>query len=137
MITFNYETNFALANETKVISWIKEVVLGESFKVGDLNYIFCTDEDLHKINVEFLQHDNYTDIISFDYTVGKILNGDIYISVDRVKENAEFYKTSFLNEMYRVMIHGVLHYMGYKDKTKQDKESMRWAEDKMLTLIKG
>ena len=136
MITFNYETNFALANETKVISWIKEVVLGESFKVGDINYIFCTDEDLHKINVEFLQHDNYTDIISFDYTAGKILNGDIYISVDRVKENAELYKTSFLNEIHRVMIHGVLHYMGYEDKTKQDKERMRWAEDKMLTLLK-
>ena len=83
-----------------------------------------------------MQHDNYTDIISFDYSVGKILNGDIYISVDRVKENAELYKTSFLNEIHRVMIHGVLHYMGYEDKTKQDKERMRWAEDKMLNLIK-
>lgn len=135
MITFNYETAFVLANEATMISWITEVVQRESFKVGEINYIFCNDEDLHKINLEFLQHDNYTDIISFDYTLGKIINGDIYISVDRVKENAHVYKTSFVNEMYRVMVHGILHYIGYKDKTKQDKEQMRLAEDKMMRLI--
>ena len=135
MITFNYETEFVLENEEQITSWVESVILNEGYKVGEINYIFCSDEYLHKINVEFLQHDTFTDIISFDYTLGKIINGDIYISVDRVKENAQNYNTTFADEMHRVMIHGILHYAGYKDKTEEDKKLMRNKENESLLVL--
>ena len=135
MITFNYETEFVLENEEQISSWVETVILNEGYKVGEINYIFCSDEYLHKINVEFLQHDTYTDIISFDYTLGKMINGDIYISVDRVKENAQNYNTTFADEMHRVMIHGILHYAGYKDKTEEDIKLMRNKENSSLLII--
>ena len=135
MITFNYETEFVLENEEQISSWVESVILNEGYKVGEINYIFCSDEYLHKINVEFLQHDTFTDIISFDYTLGKIINGDIYISVDRVKENAQNYNTTFADEMHRVMIHGILHYAGYKDKTEEDKKLMRNKENESLLVL--
>ena len=135
MITFNYETEFVLANEEQIAHWVKEVVEKEGYKVGEVNYIFCGDEYLHKINVEFLQHDTYTDIISFDYTLGKMINGDIYISIERVEENAVKYNTTFVDELHRVMIHGVLHYAGYKDKTEEDKVEMRNKENNALLII--
>lgn len=135
MITFNYETDFCLENEDKTSSWILEVVEKEGFSLGELNYIFCDDEYLHKINVEFLQHDTYTDIISFDYTLGKTVSGDIYISVERVQENAQKYNVTFDNELHRVIIHGVLHYVGYKDKTEQEKNVMRNKENDCLLSL--
>ena len=98
MISFNYETNFNLDTELELSNWISTIINQEGFKEGDLNYIFCDDEYLYKINVEFLNHDTLTDIISFDYTVGKQINGDIYISVERVLENAkdyDFWKCKF------------------------------------------
>lgn len=135
MINFNYETSFSLENEDGISNWISDVISQENFKEDDINYIFCDDVYLHKLNVEFLKHDTLTDIISFDYSMGKILQGDIFISVDRVKENAIDFKVSFLQELYRVMVHGVLHYCGYKDKTKEDALVMRAKENFYLERL--
>lgn len=132
MISFNYETDFILEDTESVSGWISETIQEENCKEGEINYIFCSDDYLHKINLDFLDHDTLTDIISFDYTVGKELHGDIYISVDRVKENASDFDVSFRDEMSRVMIHGVLHYCGYKDKSGDDKKQMRSKENYYL-----
>ena len=135
MITFNSETSFTLKNQKKLADWISNVVLSEDFEVGEINYIFCDDVYLHKINQEFLNHDTFTDIISFDYTLAKEVGGDIFISIERVLENAEKFNEVFENELHRVMIHGILHFMGYKDKTKKEKTLMRTKEDeKIFTL---
>ena len=135
MIEFNYETDFNLTNETLLKDWINDIAISEDFEIGEINYIFCDDAYLHKLNVEFLNHDTLTDIISFDNSLGKLLNGDIFISVSRVKENAKDYKVSFENELHRVLIHGVLHYMGYKDKTALEKKEMRSRENSALVKL--
>jgi len=135
MIQFNYETDFKLENEEIIQSWISTCVDTYGFSEGELNYIFCDDDYLLKLNVEFLELDTLTDIISFDYTMGKLISGDIFISVERVCENAKLFSQNIENELHRVMIHGVLHYMGFKDKTEKDKEMMRFEEDKCLDLI--
>ncbi len=135
MITFNYETEYLIENEEKTVSWIKECIEKDGFELGEINYIFCDDDYLHKINMEFLQHDTLTDIISFDYTLGKLIGGDIFISIDRVKENAEEFNTSFKDELHRVIIHGVLHYMNYKDKTSEEKQVMREKENTCLNIL--
>ena len=135
MIAFNYETSFQLKDEKALENWIIETVSKEGFKVGEINYIFCDDNYLHKLNVEFLQHDTLTDVISFDNTLGKLISGDIFISIERVEENSKDFDVSFENELHRVMIHGVLHYMGYKDKSEEDKKKMRAAENAALNLI--
>ena len=132
MISFNYETEFKLENETKISEWISKAINSENCKEGELNYIFCSDDYLHKINVDFLNHDTLTDIISFDYSVGKELHGDIYISVERVEDNAKDFDVSFEDELARVMIHGILHYCGYKDKSEEDAKLMRSKEDYYL-----
>ncbi len=132
MISFNYETEFKLENETKISEWISKAINSENCKEGELNYIFCSDDYLHKINVDFLNHDTLTDIISFDYSVGKELHGDIYISVERVEDNAQDFDVSFEDELARVMIHGILHYCGYKDKSEEDSKLMRSKEDYYL-----
>lgn len=137
MIDFNYETNFQLESEEKTSKWIQSCIEEEGFELGEVNYIFCDDSYLHKINVEFLQHDTFTDIISFDYTLGKLVGGDIFISVERVKENADLFKTSFENELHRVIIHGILHYMKYKDKTEEEKEIMRNKENDCLKKLEN
>lgn len=133
MISFNYETDFKLENETKVSEWISKAINSENCKEGELNYIFCSDDYLHKINVDFLNHDTLTDIISFDYSLGKELHGDIYISVERVEDNAKDFDVSFEDELARVMIHGILHYCGYKDKSEDDAKLMRTKEDYYLS----
>ena len=135
MIDFNYESDFKLANEDAISSWISNVILSENKKEGDINYIFCDDDYLHKINLEHLQHDNLTDIISFDYSVGNELHGDIFISVERVADNASDFKVSFGEELRRVMVHGVLHYCGYKDKTEEDAVLMRSKEEEKLVMF--
>jgi len=134
MITFNYETDFKLDNEIDISNWIQDAIQLEKHTLGEINYIFCDDSYLLNINKKYLNHDTYTDIISFDYCVGKQINGDIFISIDRVKENAQFFNTAFLNELNRVLIHGVLHYCGYKDKAEADKKIMRSKEDYYLSL---
>jgi len=135
MIEFNYETNFTLKNETIIDNWIQKCIQEDGFKVGEINYVFCDDAYLHKLNVEFLNHDTLTDIISFDTTLGKIIGGDIFISVDRVRENSVTFNSSFDQELYRVMIHGVLHYMGLKDSSEDDKKEMRNKENACLVEL--
>jgi probable rRNA maturation factor len=132
MISFNYETDFILEESESVSLWISSTIKEENHREGEINYVFCSDEYLHKINVDFLNHDTLTDIISFDYSVGKELHGDIYISVDRVKENAVDFKTAFKDELSRVIIHGIMHYCGYKDKVNTDEKMMRSKEDYYL-----
>ncbi|MBC2843881.1 rRNA maturation RNase YbeY [Winogradskyella flava] len=133
MINFNYETNFELEETDQISQWISNAIIEENCKEGEINYIFCSDDYLHKINVEFLKHDTLTDIISFDYSVGKELHGDIYISVDRVKENAKEFNVKFDDELARVLIHGVLHYCGYKDKSDEEACLMQSKEDHYLS----
>lgn len=135
MISFNYEIDFELQDETAFANWLSKVILSENKTEGDINYIFCNDDYLHKINLEYLEHDNLTDIISFDYSVGNELHGDIFISVERVIENAVDYNVSFDEELKRVMAHGVLHYSGYKDKLESDSEIMRKKEDEKIELF--
>ena len=134
MIDFFSETTFNLQNPEKVASWISVIISNENLEEGELSYIFCDDEYLHKLNVEFLKHDTLTDVISFDNSLGNQINGDIFISVERGKENASKFNTTFENELHRVIIHGVLHYCGYKDKTKKDADLMRIKENKALSL---
>ncbi len=135
MIAFNYETEFKLENEENIQKWIINCAENEDFEVGEINYIFCDDEYLHKINVDFLQHDTLTDIISFDYTIGKLIGGDIFISIPRVEENAKTFNVKFHEELHRVIIHGILHYMGYKDKTDEEKQLMRDKENSCLKTV--
>ena len=129
MISFNSTTEFILDNEQNISNWISNTITTENFKEGDINYIFCDDKYLLEINQKYLNHDTLTDIISFDYSVGKILHGDIFISIPRVVENASKYKVSLTQELLRVIIHGILHYCGYKDKEENDKDIMRSKED--------
>ena len=135
MINFNYEVDFRLLNEQVMSNWISSVISSESYTEGDINYIFCSDDYLHELNVKFLKHNTFTDIISFDYKVGKELHGDIFISIDRVMENSEEFEVHFQNELSRVMAHGILHFCGYKDKTDEEKKKMRQKEDHYLKLL--
>ncbi|MDP2386780.1 MAG: rRNA maturation RNase YbeY [Bacteroidota bacterium] len=132
----NNEITFNLKNKTKLKDWIKTVIKKEKLILGELSYVFCGDESLLKMNQQFLDHNTYTDIITFDYREAKVVNGEIYISIERVRDNAATYKTTFENELHRVMIHGVLHICGYKDKTKAAKELMRKMEDQSLKKLK-
>ncbi|WP_026714710.1 rRNA maturation RNase YbeY [Flavobacterium daejeonense] len=135
MIDFNYECDFSLDNEEVIASWLSAVIVSENKKEGEINYIFCDDEYLHKINMEYLNHDTLTDIISFDYTVGNELNGDIFISVERVQDNANDFNVSFADELKRVLVHGVLHYCGYKDKDEVSEQLMRAKEDEKIAMF--
>ncbi|GGG93378.1 endoribonuclease YbeY [Polaribacter pacificus] len=135
MIEFNFEFEFKLTNEADLKDWISQCIESENHSLGEINYIFCDDDYLHNLNVTFLKHDTLTDIISFDNTMGTLVSGDIFISVERVKENAEIFKVSFEEELHRVMIHGILHYLGYKDKTVAEKSEMRSKENYYLQLI--
>lgn len=135
MIEFNYETNFKLENEAEISKWISNTIASEGYTLGEISYVFCDDDYLHKLNLEFLKHDTLTDIISFDYTLGKTVQGDIFISVERVADNANDFGEPFTNELCRVIIHGVLHYCGYKDKTKDDEALMRSKENHYLSLL--
>jgi rRNA maturation RNase YbeY len=135
MINFNYESDFTLDNEEAVSTWLSAVIISENKSEGEINYIFCDDEYLHKINLEYLNHDTLTDIISFDYTMGNELSGDIFISIERVLDNAKDYNTVFEDELKRVLVHGVLHYCGYKDKSEEDELIMRSKEDDKLSMF--
>ncbi|MDB4028082.1 rRNA maturation RNase YbeY [Flavobacteriaceae bacterium] len=134
MIEFYSETDFNIEDTKALSHWISEIILHENHELGDLTYVFCDDAYLHKLNVQFLNHDTLTDIISFDNSLGKQIHGEIYISVERVKENAGTYQVAFLEELHRVIIHGVLHFCGYKDKTKKQQETMSCKENEALDL---
>ena len=135
MISYNYESDFTLGQEEQYSKWLSAVIESENKNEGEINYIFCDDEYLHKINMEYLQHDDLTDIISFDYCVGNELNGDIFISIERVAENAKEYEVEMETELLRVMAHGILHYCGYKDKSEEDATLMRSKEDEKMKMF--
>lgn len=135
MISFNYETDFTLSNESLYEEWISRIIDSEGFDEGEINYIFCDDDYLHKINVDYLNHDTLTDIISFDYTEGNLLQGDIFVSVERVRENANDFNVAFEDEIKRVLSHGILHYCGYKDKSPEDELLMRSKEDEKIQMF--
>ena len=134
MIEFYTETDFSLSNKNDISNWIEEVVTNESCVLGEVVYIFCDDAYLHKLNVQFLNHDTLTDIISFDNSLGNQIHGEIYISIQRVKENAKDFNVPFLDELHRVIIHGILHYCGYKDKTEIEAKTMRSKENQSLSM---
>ena len=135
MIEFNYESEFTLDNEEAIATWLSAVIVSENKTLGEINYIFCDDEYLHKINLEYLNHDTLTDIISFDYTMGNEVGGDIFVSVERVLDNSKDYNTSFVDELKRVLVHGVLHYCGYKDKSPKDEALMRSKEEEKMQMF--
>jgi len=135
MIEFNYETSFIIENEERLSDWIEGVIKSEDYKAGDINYIFCDDKYLHKLNLEFLKHDTLTDVISFDYRVGKRLHGDIFISIERVRENALELDINFADELHRGMVHGILHYCEFSDKTKKETIEMRDKENFYLAVL--
>lgn len=136
MIYYNYETKFNLENETKVSEWITNAINSEGYELEEISYIFCDDDYLLEKNIKYLNHDTLTDIISFDYTIGKQISGDIFISIERIKENCNEFNTEFIDELHRVIIHGVLHFCNFKDKTKEEKQAMRTKEDYYLSLRK-
>ena len=135
MIDFNYEVDFELSDINYYSDWLSRVIVSESKLEGDLNYIFCDDEYLLGINQQYLNHDTYTDIITFDYCDGDTISGDIFISVERVKDNAQEYNVSFQEELHRVMAHGLLHLLGYKDKSDQEAHLMREKENEKIKLF--
>ena len=135
MISFNYESDFKLELEPVYEKWIQQIIISENKTEGELNFIFCDDECLLDINQRYLDHDYYTDIISFDYSLANELHGDIFISIDRVMENASTFNVSFQNELLRVMAHGILHYCGYKDKLEADSKEMRLKENEKIAMF--
>jgi probable rRNA maturation factor len=136
MITFqNLSIAYKLKEKIKLKRWIKTIIEKENHQLATINYIFCSDDELLEINIKHLNHNTLTDIITFDYTVDKTISSDIFISVDRVQENASKFKVTFENELHRVMIHGVLHLCGYKDKTKTDADLMRKKENWALNFF--
>jgi rRNA maturation RNase YbeY len=121
--------------ENKISSWVCIVIEKLGYKPGDISLIFCKDNYLKEINLQYLHHDYFTDIITFDYTNQKVISGDLFISIDRVKENAKDNNVAFLNELYRVIIHGILHLCGYNDKTVSEKTIIREKENEFVSLI--
>ncbi len=132
---FSEDISFALKNQAKIKEWVLLSILKEGKTAGEITYIFCSDEYLYQINLEHLKHKTYTDIITFNYCENNIISGDIFISIDRVKENATAYNVTFQNELHRVIIHGILHLIGFNDKTIEDKALMRSKEDFYLSLL--
>jgi rRNA maturation RNase YbeY len=136
----NADANFRLKEKARLRSWIAKIISDKKKLTGDIAFIFCSDEYLINVNQQFLDHDTYTDIITFDYTQDhpkKAISGDIFISVDRIAENALKFKTDPAKELHRVMIHGVLHLLGYKDKGAAAKAEMTSQEDKSLKILSG
>ncbi len=132
-IYYHSECDFQLKDDESITKWLKDAIRTEDKRLGEINYIFCNDQYLLKKNQEYLQHDTFTDIITFDYTEENRLSADIFISIERVKENAINFAVPFENELKRVIIHGVLHLVGYKDQSEEDAESMRSKENFYLS----
>ena len=128
MIQFFYE-NLPETVNTKYTVWLEDIILSEEKKLGEINYIFCDDEYLLKVNQDYLQHDYYTDIITFDYVKGKTISGEIFVSLQRISDNASTLSKNYEEELRRVLAHGILHLCGYKDKTEEEELLMRSKED--------
>lgn len=135
MIDFHFKSDFIIEDSTNYVDWINRIIASEGFELGHIDYIFCSDADLLKLNLEYLNHDTLTDIITFDYTNGKIISGDIFISTERVVENAAKFEVDFVNELHRVMSHGLLHLMGYGDKSEEESKIMRQKEEEKIELF--
>ena len=135
-IQFSFQTNYPLKSRTKIKQWIKQVIEAKGKKTGNVTYIFCDDEYLLEVNKQYLQHDYYTDVITFDYVENDLISGDIFISTDRVRENALALGSSETEELHRVIIHGALHLLGLKDKSEKEASQMRQAENEALKLLK-
>lgn len=135
-IQFSFQTNYPLKSRTKIKQWIKQVIEAKGKKTGNITYIFCDDEYLLEVNKQYLQHDYYTDVITFDYVENDLISGDIFISTDRVRENALAFGSSETEELHRVIIHGALHLLGLKDKSEKEASQMRQAENEALKLLK-
>ena len=135
IINFYSENQFELQDKELYENWIKEVIASEGKKTGEISFIFCDDDYLLDINQKYLDHDTYTDIISFDNTLGRILQGDIYISTERVAENSETFEVNFEEELRRVMVHGILHFAEYPDKTEEEKRLMRQKEEEKMKMF--
>lgn len=135
MINYNYECDFRLEDEKVFSDWITRVIESENKSTGEISYIFCDDDYLLEINQQYLDHDTLTDIISFDYTENDIISGDIFISIDRVQDNADDFDTLFEEELKRVMVHGILHYCGYKDKSSNEQALMRNKEEEKINMF--
>ena len=132
---FSQDISFSLDNQKSIENWILLSISTEDKSVGEITYIFCSDDYLYQINLECLKHYTYTDVITFNYCVDDIIFGDIFISIDRIKENAITFNTNFNNELHRVMINGILHLIGYNDKSEKEKRMMRSKEDFYLSLL--
>jgi len=134
-IWFHSESRFNISQKRRLKKWISIVIREKGFSIGTINYSFLDDDGLLEMNKKFLNHDYYTDIISFDYSDQNMISGDIYISVDRIKDNANKFDCSFNDELERVIIHGVLHFLGFKDKTQNESLNMRQAESDCLQIL--
>ena len=134
-IQFSFQTNYPLKSRTKIKQWIKQVIEAKGKKTGNITYNFCDDEYLLEVNKQYLQHDYYTDVITFDYVENDVISGDIFISTDRVRENALAFGSSETEELHRVIIHGALHLLGLKDKSEKEASQMRQAENEALKLL--
>jgi len=134
---YSEDIEFTLPNHSIIFNWIHKTIESEAKVLRHLNYIFCSDTYLHKINLEYLNHDTFTDVITFPYAEGKTIEGDIFISIDRIRENAKSFEVEFEDELHRVMIHGTLHLLGYLDKTAEDKTQMTQKENECLVKLYG
>ena len=138
MINYQYIETQELSNSNQITLWLNNVIKEEKKQTGELVYVFCKDDYLLEKNIQFLNHNTLTDVITFDYCKGKLVNGDILISTERVYESSKNYKVNYLTELHRVMVHGLLHLLGYKDKNKKDAKTMREKENYYLNkLING
>ncbi len=131
---YNQEIDFRLKEKAKIRRWISQVVENECKTIGEISYVFCTDTYLLDINQQYLKHNTYTDIVTFDYSEEGKISGDLFISVERVTENAQRFSVNFEHELKRVLVHGILHLCGYKDKSEEDEKVMRAREDYYLSL---
>lgn len=129
------DIKFPSIKRREMTNWIRQVAASFGKKVGDVSYIFCSDERILEVNNQYLQHDYYTDIITFDYTEGDVISGDIFISLDTVKSNSEQFNTVYDDELRRVIIHGILHLCGVNDKTDEEQAQMTKYENEMLKLL--
>ena len=134
-IEFISNIDFVLTKKKRHINWLINVANIEGYNIKNVVYVFLTDDELKSLNIKYLNHDYYTDVLSFNDSVGKDIKGDIAISIQRVKENAKLYSPSFEEELRRVMVHGLLHFMNYKDSTKEEVALIRAKEEKMLGLF--
>lgn len=133
----NHSTDFKLHKKSKVRKWLNDIIANYQFKTGSISFIFTSNFEIRKINNLYLKHDYFTDVITFNYSENnKILSGDIFISIETVESNSSLYQNTFNNELYRVMVHGILHLIGFNDETTHQKAAMTAEEDKCLSMLK-